>query len=155
MGASMIERMSESSGAAIGFRVAGTLTEKELKEIEPQLEVFIAKHKKHPIGILVDMTAMSGAEWKARWEDLRFLQKHTDHIARMSIVGAHGWNAFAALLTSGGAILESETRYFEVSEMEHAWQWARTAKYAEGMPIHVISPATGIWKGYHPEYMDV
>ena len=151
----MIERLKESGGAAIGFRVAGKLTDEDLKEIEPQLEVFIEKRRKRPIGILMDMTAMSGAEWKARWEDLRFLQKHTDHIARMSIVGAHGWDAFAALLTSGGAILESETRYFETTQMEHAWQWARTAKYAEGMPIHIISPATGIWKDYRPEFVGV
>ena len=98
---------------------------------------------------------MSGAEWKACWEEMRFLQKHTDHIARMAVVGAHGWTALAAMLTSGAAILESETRYFHSSEIQHAWQWARTAKYAEESPVHVISPATGIWKDYRPEFMDV
>ena len=87
----MIERMKETGGVAFGFKVVGKLLDEELKTFEPQLEFFIAQHKKHPIGILVDLTEMHGAEWKARWDDLRFLQKHTSHIARMAVVGAHRW----------------------------------------------------------------
>ena len=75
--------------------------DEELKAFEPQLEFFIAQHKKHPIGILVDLTEMHGAEWKARWEDLRFLQKHTSHIARMAVVGAHRWEEVVELFTAG------------------------------------------------------
>lgn len=151
----MIERLKESGAAAFGFRVVGKMTTEDLKKFEPQLEFFIAQHKKHPIGILADLTEMNGAEWMAGWEDIRFLQKHTDHIARMAVVGTHVWDELAALLTSGAAILQSETRYFDSSEFQHAWQWARTAKYAEELPVRVITPATGIWKDYRPEFMDV
>ncbi len=93
--------------------MTGKLSDEDLRAFEPQLEFFIAQRKKHPIGILADLTEMSGAEWKAIWEDMRFLQKHTDHIARMAVVGIHGWDALAAMLTSGVAILQSETRYFD------------------------------------------
>jgi len=151
----MIERLKENGETAFGFRVVGELSADDLRAFEPQLEFFIAQRKKHPIGILVDLTEMSGAEWKARWEDMRFLQKHTDHIARMAVVGAEGWDALAAMLTAGVAILESETRYFDSSEIQQAWRWVRTAKYAEEVPVRVISPATGIWKDYRPEFMDV
>ena len=85
----MIERLKQTSGIAFGFKVIGKLSEQELKAFEPQLEFFIAENKKHAIGILADLTEMHGAEWMARWEDLRFLQKHSDHIARMAVVG---WN---------------------------------------------------------------
>jgi len=37
--------------------------------------------------------------------------------------------------------------------MQNAWQWARTAKHAEDAPVRVISPATGIWKDYRPEFV--
>ena len=148
----MIERLKETSGVAFGFKVGGKLLDEELKTFEPQLEFFIAQHKKHPIGILVDLTEMHGAEWKARWDDLRFLQKHTSHIARMAVVGAHGWEEVVELFTAGAAVLQAETRYFESSEMQHAWQWARGAKHAEDAPVRVISPATGMWKDYHPEF---
>jgi hypothetical protein len=103
----------------------------------------------------VDLTEMRGAEWKARWDDLRFLQKHTSHIARMAVVGAHRWEELVELFTAGAAVLQSETRYFESSEIQHAWQWARTAKHAEDAPVRVISPATGIWKDYRPEFVGV
>ena len=38
-----------------------------------------------PIGILADLSEMHGAELKARWDEMRFLQKHTDHIARVAV----------------------------------------------------------------------
>lgn len=148
----MIERLKETAGSAFGFKVTGKLSDEELKAFEPQMEFFITQHKKHPIGILADLTDMRGAEWKARWDDLRFLQKHTSQIARMSVVGASRWEEVADILTAGAAVLQSETRYFESSEIQHAWQWARTAKYAEDAPVRIISPATGIWKDYRPEF---
>jgi hypothetical protein len=101
----VIERLKETGGVAFGFKVVGKLLDEELKTFEPQLEFFIAQHKKHPIGILVDLTEMHGAEWKARWDDLRFLQKHTSHIARMAVVGAHRWEELVELFTAGAAVL--------------------------------------------------
>jgi len=57
--------------------------------------------------------------------------------------------------TAGAAILQSETRYFESSGVQHAWQWAKIAKHAEDAPVRIISPVTGIWKDYRPEFMGV
>lgn len=151
----MIERLKESGGVAFGFKVVGKLSHEELKSFEPQLEFFIGRHNGHPIGILADLTEMHGAEWRARWDDLRFLQKHTSQIARMAVVGADRWEEVASLVTVGVAVLQSETRYFESTEIQHAWQWVRTVKHAEEAPVRVISPATGIWKDYHPEFMDL
>ncbi len=151
----MIERIKESGGAAFGFKVVGKLTAEEVKAFEPQIEFFIVERKKHPIGILADLTEMQGADWKAHWNEMRFLQKFSDHIARMSVVGAHKWEEIVTLVVAGAAVLQSETRYFESSEIEHAWHWARTSKRAADAPVRLISPATGIWKDYHPEYMDL
>ena len=50
-----------------------------------EIEHFIALHKK-PIGLLADLSEMEGASWAARWEEMRFLQRHTDHIARMAVI---------------------------------------------------------------------
>jgi hypothetical protein len=111
----VIERLKETGGVAFGFKMVGKLLDEDLKAFEPQLEFFIAQHKKHPIGILADLTEMEGAEWKARWDDLRFLQKHTSHIARMAVVGAHRWEEVVDLFTSGADVLQSETQYFESS----------------------------------------
>jgi hypothetical protein len=148
----MIERLRESSGGVLGFKVTGKLTDAEIKAFEPQIEFLIAERKHKPIGILADLSDMHGAELKARWDEMRFLQKHTDHIARMAVVGADKWEEIMAILTAGASVLEAETRYFDQSEMVHAWEWARSAKHAENMPVRQISAGTGIWKDYHPEY---
>ncbi len=146
-------RLRESSGGVLGFKVTGKLTGEDIKQFEPQIEFLIRERKHKPIGILADLSAMHGAELKARWDEMRFLQKHTDHIARMAVVGADKWEEIMAILTAGAAVLEAETRYFDESEMVHAWEWARSAKHAENIPVRQISAGTGIWKDYHPEYM--
>jgi hypothetical protein len=151
----MIERLKESSGGVLGFKVTGKLTDHDIKAFEPQIEFLLDERKHKPIGILADLSQMHGAELKARWDEMRFLQRHTDRIARMAIVGADRWEEAMALLTSGAAVLEAETRYFDESEMLRAWEWVRTAKHAEDVAVRQVSPASGIWKDYHPEYMDL
>ena len=151
----MIERLRESSGGVLGFKVTGKLTDEDIKGFEPQIEFLIRERKHKPIGILADLSDMRGAELKAQWDEMRFLQKHTDHIARMAVVGADRWEEVMAILTAGAAVLEAETRYFDKSQMVPAWEWARSAKHAENTPTQQISAGTGIWKDYHPEYMDL
>ncbi len=151
----MIERLRESSGGVLGFKVTGKLTDEEIKSFEPQIEFLIRERKHKPIGILADLSEMKGAELKARWDEMRFLQKHTDHIARMAVVGADKWEEVMAILTAGASVLEAETRYFDESQMVRAWEWARSAKHAEDMPVQQISAGKGIWKDYHPEYMNL
>lgn len=149
----MIERLRESSGGVLGFKVVGKLTAEDLKAFEPQMEFLIAERKHKPIGILADLSQMEGADFAARWNEMRFLQKHTDHIARMAVVGADKWEEIVAMVTAGAAVLQSETHYFESSQILRAWEWVRTAKYAENEPVRQISAGTGIWKDYNPEYM--
>jgi len=151
----MIERLKESLGGVLGFKVTGKMTDEDIKGFEPQIEFLLRERKHKPIGILADLSQMRGAELKARWDEMRFLQKHTDHIARMAVVGADRWEEAMALLTAGAAVLQAETRYFDESEILRAWEWVRTAKHAEDMPVRQISAGTGIWKDYHPEYMNL
>ena len=149
----MIERLKESAGGVIGFKVTGKMTAEDIHGFEPQINFLLAERKHKPIGILADLSAMRGAELAARWDEMRFLQKHSDRIARMAVVGAGKWEEIMAILTAGAAVLQSETRYFDAADILHAWEWVRTAKHAEDVPVRLISPATGIWKDYHPEYM--
>ena len=151
----MIERLKESFGGVLGFKVTGKMTDEDIKGFEPQIEFLLRERKHKPIGLLADLSQMRGAELKARWDEMRFLQKHTDHIARIAVVGADRWEEAMAMLTAGAAVLQAETRYFDESEILHAWEWVRTAKHAEDMPVRQISAGTGIWKDYHPEYMNL
>ncbi len=151
----MIERLKESQGAAIGFRAVGRTTAEEVKAFEPQIEFLIRERKKRPIGILADLSQMEGADWKARWNEMRFLQRYTDHIARMAVVGADKWEEVVAIVLAGASVLQAETRYFTSAEIGSAWEWVRTSKNADRVPVRTMYAGTGIFKDYIPEYTDL
>jgi hypothetical protein len=151
----MIERLKESHGAAIGFKIVGRVTAGEVKAFEPQIEFVIAQRKQRPIGILADLSQMEGADWKARWAEMRFLQKYTDHIARMAVVGADKWEEVVALVLAGTAVLQAETRYFTNAEINSAWEWVRTSKNADHVPVRTMYIGSGLFKDYIPEYTDL
>jgi stage II sporulation SpoAA-like protein len=148
----MIERLHESAGAAFGFKVVGKISADEVKAFEPQIEFVIAQRKERPIGILADVSQMAGADWKARWYEMRFLQKYTDHIARMAVVGADKWEEVVATVLVGTAVLQAETRYFTAAEITFAWEWVRSSKNSDRAPVRTMYPSTGLFKGYVPEY---
>jgi len=151
----MIERLKESRGSAFGFKVVGRATADDVKAFEPQIEFIIRERKERPIGILADLSQMEGADWKARWDEMRFLQKYTDHIARMAVVGADKWEEVVAIVLAGTAVLQAETRYFTISEIGSAWEWVRTSKNADRVPVRTMYVGTGLFKDYIPEYTDL
>ncbi|MDQ2774320.1 MAG: STAS/SEC14 domain-containing protein [Acidobacteriota bacterium] len=149
----MIERLKESHGGVIGFQVIGRVTANEVEAFEEQIKFLIGQRHNRPIGIVADLSQMGGVDWKARWDEMRFLQKYTNHIARIAVVGADKWEEVAGMLVTGTALLQGETLYFHSSEILHAWHWARTSKHANEAPAprHIYA-ATGIWKDYTPEF---
>jgi hypothetical protein len=151
----MIERLTESSGGVIGFKVVGHVTVEDAEKMEQQIHFLIQSRGKRPIGILADLSEMDGIDLQARWEEIRFLQKYNMHIARMAVVGAHTWEKVKSMFVVAAALLQAETLYFEQSELHHAWHWVRTSKHALDPPPPRISAPEGVWKDYVPEYMDV
>jgi hypothetical protein len=147
----MIERLDESMGGAIGFKVSGRVTAEEVADFEPQIQILVKQRKKRPIGILADISDMEGIDFKARWEELRFLSRYADHIARAAIVGASKWEEIVGYVVGGTVLLVAETRYFEASEIGAAWRWVRSAKHDNDVPVRPIYQG-GIWKGYTEEF---
>jgi hypothetical protein len=149
----MIKRLKESHGSVIGFEVIGNVTKDDVEAFEEQIEFLIAERRNRPIGIVADLSRMEGVDWSARWKEMRFLQKYTNHIARIAVVGADKWEEVAGMAVTSAALLQGETLYFNSSEILHAWQWARTSKHAnEALAPRQIYASTGIWKDYTPEF---
>ncbi len=149
----MITRLPESSGGVIGFAIVGQVTAEEAEEMGERIRLLIESRGEQPIGILVDLAEMGGMDLQARWEEIRFLQKYTNHIARMAVVGAHTWEKISSMFVMAAALLQGETLYFQSSELEQAWRWVRTSKHALDPPPPLIAAASGIWKDYVPEYL--
>lgn len=147
----MIEKLKESAGWAYGIKISAKVTEEDVKAFEPQLAFAITERKKRPIGLLIDVTDMDGVDLAARWEELRFLNKHSDHIARVAIVGATKWEVILATFVSGTVLFTAETHYFHPNEIQQAWLWVKTAKHADDIPVRAIYQG-GIWRDYQEEF---
>jgi SpoIIAA-like len=150
----MIERLRESGDKAFGFKVTGKVTAEEVAAFLPQIERAIADRGKRTLGILADLSAMQGAEWSARWEEIKFLSKYSEHIERVAVVGAGKWEELKAEILGGTVLIQAETRYYPASEILHAWHWVKTgdASTIVGQPI---LPKEALMSGYVPEYRDV
>ena len=108
-----------------------------------------------PIGILLDLTALQDVEWKARWEEFRFLKKFGGPIARVAVIGARTWEALMGDLAGATVLMQADIRYFQPSEIIHAWHWVHTAKFADEVPVRQLVPPGHLMSGYNPEYADI
>ena len=150
----MIERLEESNKAVCGFKVIGELTAEDVANTSEQIDKCIAQHKK-PIGLIADLSEMHGASWAARWEEMRFLGRHTDHIARLAVISNDEWQDVSKIALIATAALQAQTLYFQPSEIAHAWHWVKMARTDESMPSRVMYPGKGLFHNYTSEYMGI
>src|ERR1700751_6165107 len=151
----MIERIKEAGGTGFGFKASAEITVEDIKAIEPQIQHEIAGSHKRPIGILLDLTELKDVEWKGRWEELRFLHKYGGPIARVAVIGARKWEELMGEVAAATVLRQADIRYFLRSEIVHAWQWVKTAKYADELPVRPMLPPGHVMSGYRPKYTDV
>jgi hypothetical protein len=149
----MIEALKESHGPAFGFKVVGKLTADDIAALTLELDRAIAANGNKPMGVLADLTAMHGATWLARWDEMRFLRHHTDTIARLAIICDEQWEEAAemAVVTAGG--LQAEARYYRSDELTHAWHWVRMHPHDTDRPVRIIQPGTGLFADYTPDFV--
>ncbi len=150
----MIDKLKESTGRAFGFKVTGKLTSEDIEGISGQIDFALGEHKE-PIGLLADLTEMEGASWAARWEEMRFLQRHSDRIARLAVICNDEWRELSEMVVVATAALQSETLYFHSGEILHAWHWVKMNKLDTSMPVRLIQPGKGLFTDYTPEYVGI
>ncbi len=149
----MIERLPESSDKAIGFKVTGRVTAPEAAAFAEQVGFAVGRRGKRKVGILADLSAMQGIDWGARLREVEFLKAWADQIERVAVVGAHRWEEVMAEILGSTVLVEAETRYFEGSEILHAWHWVKTGQSPES-PVRRIHPREGLMADYVPEYSE-
>jgi hypothetical protein len=150
----MIEFLKQSRGPAFGFKIIGVLAAEDIDKLTRQIDIAVGNHKK-PLGLLADLSEMHGSSWSGRWEEMRFLQRHSDQIARFAVISNDPWQEIAETIMVATAALQAETLYFQSSEILHAWHWIKMNKLDEAMPVRVMYPGKGLFQGYTPEYMGI
>jgi phage gp16-like protein len=117
----MIEKLKESSGNVVGFRLSGKLTDADYKAMGPELEKAIEKSGK--IRVLWFLEDFHGWEAKAVWDDYEYWRKYGKNFEQVAIVGNKRWEDWMAKLAK--LFLKGGVKYFDDSQLEDAWAWVR------------------------------
>jgi hypothetical protein len=112
-----------SSEAIFCFKITGTLTIAEFKQLQAAAVAGIANQRK--VNILVILEDFLGWEKGPGWDDTSFSSEHDQNIEKMAIVGPEQWrdlvNAFV-----GKGLRPVIIDYFLPSQLEMVKKWIST-----------------------------
>jgi hypothetical protein len=115
----MIEKLEGGSGAVLGFKMSGKLHDEDYHQFVPVVEAAIGAHGK--VRLLAQFHDFHGWDLHALWDDTRFSMKHCADIERIALVGEKKWEEWMARICKPFTM--AKIRYFDVSEVEAAWDW--------------------------------
>lgn len=117
----MLEKLSESSGSIVGYKVVGKVTVEDYQQLNPAIQALVDQYDS--VSLLLDLQEFAGEEVKAWLPDLKFGHRFHDKIARMVIVGDKRWQKWLTALCSPW--YAKEARFFPPEESDKAWAWMR------------------------------
>ncbi len=117
----MFEKMSESSGNVVGYKVAGTITASDYKKLEPEVKALIEKEGN--IRMLFDMSGFKWEKAEAWIQDMKFGSEFHKKIDKMAIVGDKSWEKWMAHLAKH--TYARDTKFFHTADIDKAWAWLR------------------------------
>jgi hypothetical protein len=119
----MIEQLDRSAGDAIGFKLSGKLHDEDYKRFVPLVDDAIAKHGK--VKMLAQFHDFHGWDAHALWDDTKFATTHCTKIKKLALVGEKKWEEWMAKVCKPFTM--AEVKYFDVAEIDSAWQWLEKA----------------------------
>jgi SpoIIAA-like len=126
----MIERLEESSGHVIGFRIHGKLSKEDYTGLfVPELGNVIQEYGK--ARLLLSMKHFEGWTLGGAWEDFFNAPKFFS-IERMAVVVDDSWDEWMTWLFRLFAAIGITIRFFREDRLGEAWQWLR----ADDAPVH-------------------
>jgi hypothetical protein len=117
----MLEKLRESSGSVIGYRVVGKVTAEDYQKLEPEVKAVVEQNEN--VCLLLDLQEFAGEEIKAWLPDLKFGHHFHDKISKMAIVGDKRWEKWLAALAD--PFYAKDAKFFHPEETDKAWTWLR------------------------------
>ena len=104
----MIEKMAESSGNVLGYKLTGTITVDDFKKIEPEVTTLVQKEGN--VRILFNLTGFKWEKIDALVADLKFGHKFHEKIQKMASsrrqdMGEVDYLSCPSVLCKGGKVL--------------------------------------------------
>jgi hypothetical protein len=120
----MIEKLPESSGNILGFRVRGKLTEADYRELlVPEMKKAMEEFPR--IRVVWVMENFEGWTVGAAWEDFLLGLKFSA-VEKMATIIDESWDEWITLLFRAFTTLTyTELRFFKKERLDEAWEWIR------------------------------
>ncbi|MBE2222187.1 MAG: STAS/SEC14 domain-containing protein [Anaerolineae bacterium] len=116
----MIEKMSESAGNVVGYRVVGKVTKEDYTEtLFPEVGALVAQEGS--IGLLLQLDELTGEEAKAWGTDIKFGKEYHKKIERLAVVGNGRLEKIIASLAD--PFYAQDAKYFHTDDIDTAWEW--------------------------------
>ena len=115
----MIETLSRSSGAVLGFRITGKLHDEDYKQFVPEVDAILSDNDK--VRLLGWFDDFHGWDLHALWDDIKFATTHCKKMDRIALVGDTKWEEWMAKVCKPFTL--AKIRYFDASDIESAWEW--------------------------------
>jgi hypothetical protein len=97
----------------------GKLHDADYKVFVPLLETAIKAQGK--VRLLAQFEDFHGWDLHAMWDDTKFATQHCADVERIALVGDKKWEEWMAKVCKPFTL--AKLRYFDVKEIESAWQW--------------------------------
>ena len=119
----MLEKLSQSSGNAVGYKVTGRLTKEDFATLAADVEALV--QQEGTIRLLLDLEAFKGEKFKTLGSYRQFRRDHRSDIAKMAVVGGTKWREWLLAIVNR-SYYDQETRFFPADQRDAAWEWLRT-----------------------------
>jgi len=113
----MLQKLKQSSGKIVGFKLSGNLTDGEFRAFVTDVEKVVADEGR--IRLFLTMDYPQKLELKAVWDDVIFWIRHIKDIERLAIVGQKEWEKWIELFER--PFIRTEVRYYSKSHLQEAW----------------------------------
>jgi hypothetical protein len=119
----MIERLEQSTGNTLGYKVSGTVDKGDYEVLTQGVQALV--HEMGDINVLLDVTEFHWEKVSAWGADLKFGHDYHNKITKMAIVGDKKWQKWASHLAA--PFYAREAQYFDAEVVESAWEWVMKA----------------------------
>ncbi|TFG87647.1 MAG: STAS/SEC14 domain-containing protein [Chromatiales bacterium] len=114
--------LTNRAGPYLEVRISGVMTVADMRQMQDLAAAVIAGGDQ-PSGLAL-LDGFQGWSADDGWNDISFLAKHGDEIARLAFVGEEKWRDQVFLFTAKG-LRATSIEYFPLSQLEQARAWAR------------------------------
>jgi hypothetical protein len=116
----MIEKLDQSSGNILGYKVIGKITKQDFATVAAELETLF--EQEGDVRLLLELEAFKGEEIKAQSDKRRFRGDYREKIPKLAIVGDQKWQEWLLPFIDMN-YYNRETQFFPSGESEAAWEW--------------------------------